>query len=318
MTQMRHRTEDVKRVIAFGRDGGIGHTRAMDIQAHVIGQLALDEDVIHQTLVARRVQDRVVADICPFGLGTLGPEVPDIQAHRPSGCLQLLVGPAFCRVVAQQARMGMSCIGVGNDDIRVDPLPSGQTNAHGTTVFDQDLVHLGLVAQQTVLFFDDAGHRFGNRRHTAHRVVNPELLFQMADKDIHRSHIERVATDEQRMEREGHSQPLVLEPLCRMGIDGTVGAHPHEGGQHFQQVGKFVHRPATKILEPEPVAVFAVFQELVIARQITGREPPHLGAHCIGVLPRRETGPVGPADLVKRVHRAQVHILVEFATTDSP
>ncbi len=107
----------------------------------------------------------------------------------------------------------MSGIRVGHHDIRRDRLSAGQLNAGGRTVLDQDLVNLGPLPHNTALIGNDAGHALGNRLDPTHGIMHPEFLFEMADKDIHGSHVERVAPDEQRMKRKRHAQPLVLEAL---------------------------------------------------------------------------------------------------------
>ena len=148
--------------------------------------------------------------------------------------------------------------------------------------------------------------------------MNAEFLLEVADEDIHRRHMERVAANEQRMERQRKAQTFVLHAAGGMGIDRLVGAQQGKGRQNLDQIGQAVHRSSAQIFKAEPIAPFAVVQELVIARQIPRREPRHLGPHCLGRLARGEAGPVLPTNLIKRIERPQIDIAVKIAPAGRP
>jgi aspartyl-tRNA(Asn)/glutamyl-tRNA(Gln) amidotransferase subunit A len=99
---------------------------------------------------------------------------------------------------------------------------------------------------------------FGDGLHAAHGVMHTEGFLEVADKDVHRRHVERIAPDEQRMEGQRKAQPFVLHPPRRMGIDRPVRPHHRESRQHLDQVPQLVHRPPSKVFEAEPITRLAV------------------------------------------------------------
>ncbi len=140
----------------------------------------------------------------------------------------------------------------------------------------------------------------------------------MRHEDVDRGDVERIAADEQGMERQRHAQPLVAHPHGGMGMHRPVGAKPREGRQHLHQFLQPIHRPPAEVFVPQPISPLAVHEEPVVSRQVARRQPLHLRAHRGGVLPGGEPRSVGKADLVERVERPQVHIRVEVAAAIGP
>ena len=259
-----------------------------------------------------------MAHVAPHRARAARAEVPDEQPHRPARAREPARRPPPPGALAQQPVVGVPCIGVRHHDARRHPLPVHQPHARGAAPLDGDLVHLGAEAHPAPLPLDHARHRLRQRRHAAHRVVDAEGGLQVADEDVHRGHAERVAADEERMEAQRHAQPRVAHPRGGVGMDRAVGSEPREGRQDAHRLAPLVHRAAAEILEPHAVARLRVAQEAVVAGQVRGRHPRHLGPHRGGVLVDRQARPVGPADLVERVQRAQVHVRVEVAPAGGP
>ena len=165
MAQMRHAGQRVEGVVPRRGDARIGHAGAMDIQRHVVGQLALHEDVIDQPLVARAVQDGVMADVGPHAARALGAEVPDEQPHRPARAFQPGRGPALAR--AHCAAGGHRCGPHRRSTPRCRTrrtVPSASLTPVVRPSPDQDFIHLGIQQDRAALLFDHAGHRLGDRR----------------------------------------------------------------------------------------------------------------------------------------------------------
>ena len=233
---MRNRREGIECIITLRGAARVSDCGPVDIEAHILGQLSIDEDVIHQTTVARTVQNGVMAHILPLITRALGAEIPDKQPHRPTRAVQFLVRPAFAGNIPHQTRIGMARIGIGHDDIRIKLLARCQPDTRGATIGAEDLIHLFPHTQQAALIGDHIGHRFGNRSNTAHGVMHAKFFFEMADQRIHGGHAKRVATDEKRVKAEGHAQAFILEALGGMCIDRTVGAQHGKSGQNLDQV----------------------------------------------------------------------------------
>ena len=259
-----------------------------------------------------------MSHILPHVARALGAEVPDIKPHRPTSGFQFLRCPALARLVSQQVVIGKPGIGIRHDDVGSQNISRRQLDATGAAVLDENLVNLGLHPERAALFADNLGHVFGNRSNAAHGVMHSEFLFEMRHENVHRRHIERIAADEQRMKRQCHAQPLIFYASGRMGIDRPVCPQHRKARQDANQITQLVHRPATQILESEPVPFFAVAQELVVSGDVPRRQSTHLFAHGLCVLARGEFRSVRPTDFVERIKRAQIDLFMEIPATDSP
>ena len=193
-----------------------------------------------------------------------------------------------------------------------EPHPGDRAIAH------DDLVDVLAEADGAALILDDPRHRRGDRADAAHGVVHAEGAFEVRDQDVDRGDVERVAADEERVERQRHAQPRVAHAARDVGVDRAVGAQAREGRQHPDEVGEPVHRPAAEVLEAEAVAHGAFGEEPVVAGEIAGREAGDLGAHGVGVGAGAEGRAVGEADLVEGVERAEVDVVVEAAAAGGP
>ena len=245
MAQMRDRREGVERVVPLGRGGGVGDGRAVDVEAHVLGQDAAAEDVAQQPLVAGAGQDGVMPRIGPHPARSLGPEIPDEQAHRQLGAVEL--APAVHRLrrpLGQETGVGMGRIGIGHDDIGPDlarrpprrtpaARPASSVRIRSTSTFWRTSPPIRSIAP---------GHGGGHRAHAAHRVVHALLGLQMADQGVDRRHPRRIPADEEGMEGQRHAQPVVLHPRLGQRQDGPVRAQPGEAGQRLHRRPQAVHR----------------------------------------------------------------------------
>ena len=318
VAEMRHRRQDVEGVVALRRDRRVGDRGAVDVEAHVLGQLSAGEHVRQQALVARRVDDGVMAHVGPHPRRPARAEVPDEQPHRPAAAIQLGVRPPLAGPAAQQAGIGVAGICIAHHQGRRQDGAIRQPHARRGAVRQQDLVRLAPQPHRAALRLDHADHRVGDRLHAAHGVVHAELLLQMPHEGVDRRHVPGIATDEERVERQRHAQPRVLHPRLGQSQDRPVRPQPRKCRQHLQRVPQAMHRLGDHALEPDDIAGVGVTQELPVSGDIAGRQPRHLGQHRIGVLPRGESRPVRPAHLVEGIERAQVHLGVEVPPAGGP
>jgi hypothetical protein len=138
--------------------------------------------------------------------------------------------------------------------------------------------------------------------------MDAEFLLQVADEDIHRRHMRRIAPDEERMETQRHAQARVAHTRLGVAIDGPIGAQADETGDLPDQVHQLVHRTTAQTLEPELVTFFAVLEEPAVAGLILREQAAHLFDHRVFVLPHAEVGAVAPADFVVGIDRAQIDV----------
>lgn len=212
----------------------------------------------------------------------------------------------------------MARIGVGDHNLGRHLAAIGQADTARPALGHQHLVGLGPQHNASALICNHPRHRIRDGLHAAHGIMHAERLFEMVHQDIHRGHVERIAADEQRMERQRKAQTLILHPPCRMGIDRPVRPVQNELRQGLCQIEEAVHRAPPHILVAEVIARLAVLQEPVIPGQIARRNARHFRPHRVSVLAGGEMRPVRPEDAIEGQHRAQVDIRVEIAPAVGP
>jgi hypothetical protein len=148
--------------------------------------------------------------------------------------------------------------------------------------------------------------------------MHAECGFEVADKRVHRGDAERIAADEQRVERQRKAQCGVGDPARGMGMDRAVRAIPGKFRKHLDEVPKPMHRPAAQILEPENIACPGILEEPVEALKVRRGQPRRFGPHRFDARAHREMATVGETYLVEGVDRAQVDVPVEIAPGGGP
>mmetsp|Transcript_53793 Transcript_53793/g.126972 ORF Transcript_53793/g.126972 Transcript_53793/m.126972 type:complete len:228 (-) Transcript_53793:961-1644(-) len=112
--QVRHGGQHIEGVAAGRGQARVGGRGAVQVEAEVVGQVLLREDVVQQALVARAQRDGVVGHV-----GVLAPraEVPDEQAHRVARLGDAPVRPVAPVASRQQALVGEGRIRVAHHHI---------------------------------------------------------------------------------------------------------------------------------------------------------------------------------------------------------
>ena len=313
--EMRHRRQHVEAVAPLRRQRRVRHAGAVQVEAEILRQVLLREDVLQQRLVARAEHHGVVVDrIVPLA----GAEVPDKQAHRIARLLDLPVGPALARVVTQQLGIGPADIGVGDDDIGADGLARGQGHAGGAAFRDLDPRHLRLVAHAAAQALDQPDQPLHQRAHAAHGVVDAVRTLQMRDQAVIRRGGQRIAADQQRMEAECDPQLRMAEIVGDLGIDRAVALQADQVGHRGQQRAELVEGLVDQLGEGDVVDLLAVADEAVEATGILRRDARDLRPHGVEVRVAGQRLTVVEADLVEGVDRPQVHVIGQAPPGDLP
>ena len=114
---------------------------------------------------------------------------------------------------------------------------------------------------------------------------------------------------------------------CATGHRGPGARHGHgsndrpgagEGRKHLDELPKLMHRAPTEPLEPDMVPAFAVLLKTLETGQIPRRKPRDFLSHLVGALVRGVPTAVRPSDLVERIKRQQIHVIVEALTAGLP
>ena len=207
--QVRHGRQHVERVAARRRERGVAGRRAVQVQAEILGQHVLVEDVVEQSLVARAHDHVVVQDVVEAAVRA---EVPDDESHRMTRARRSC-GPssggvgdraaAGCRSrpVRRSRRRGRPRFPRRRTSTTPAARPS-RTTMRSTSALQRTLPPVPSISP-TMPVHQRAG--------AAHRVVHAEFALEMRDQAVVGGGRERIAADQQRMKAEDHPQVLVLE-----------------------------------------------------------------------------------------------------------
>ena len=157
-------------------------------------------------------------------VAAVGAEVDDDQRHRVAHPRQPAVGVLAAHRGRQQALVGAGDVGVADDDHRPAARarrPAGRPSRAGLD--GQDLARPRRPSssappssskRRTSAVDDRAG--------AAHREPDAPLPLQVVDQRVDAGRLERVAADQQRVEREDLAQPLVLHEARDEAVDRAV------------------------------------------------------------------------------------------------
>ena len=111
--EIRHGREDIEAFAAGRRERGIGARRRVEIEREIVGEDFLLEDVLEQFLVALGEDDGVVRQL---GVGAVGAEIDEEEAHRVAHPFEPRIGPFFARRGRHGFLVEIGHVGVGDDD----------------------------------------------------------------------------------------------------------------------------------------------------------------------------------------------------------
>ena len=144
------------------------------------------------------------------------------------------------------------------------------------------------------------------------------MLFQEGDQAVHRGRGERVAADQQRVEREHHAQLGVAEMLGDQAVHAAIALQLDHIRSDLQHVGEVVERHVAKLFKADPEDVFRRFHEAIIGRHIFGADLRDLPQHVFLVVGIIEVRAVVEADAIERVHRLQDDIVRQLLAAELP
>ena len=120
------------------------------------------------------------------------------------------------------------------------------------------------------------------------------------------------------MEAEHDAQPLILDEPADQRIDTAIAAQPYQVGRNPDHIANGPERGIAQFLEPDAARRLAQPHEALIAGDIAGRQPRHLGPHRVGIAGAVEAGPIGEPDPIERRHRLQRHVIRHGPTAQPP
>ena len=152
----------------------------------------------------------------------LGAKVDHKERHAVLLALDAAVVVEAARLLGDHVQVGPRHIGIGDDGVGLVYGAIGHAHACRLAPLHQDLVHFGVgvngdaqFGEQPLVGVDDgAGAAVG--------IVNAPLTLEVVDQHIKRRGIERIAADEQRVERETAAQKFIFDEFGHVAVDAAI------------------------------------------------------------------------------------------------
>ena len=313
--EVGHGCQHVEAVASFGRHRRVARRRSVEVEAEVVRELLVLEDVLDQPLVARPQADRVMRHVV---VAAVGAEVPDEEAVRVGKPVDACVGPLAARALGQEVAVGPGDVGVGDDDVGVDHLAALKAHALGGAAVDQDLRDRALQAERAALTPDQAREAVHELAGAAHDIVDAAFTLEIGDERVDARRAERVTADEERVEAQDEAEPLVLHVAGDVRVDRAVAAQPHHAGRTLRHVPDAVEGLVAQLLEADAVDRLAGVQEPLVAGDVVRAQRADLRAHALVIAGAVEGEAVVKTDPVEWIHRDQRDVVGHLATTERP
>ena len=146
----------------------------------------------------------------------------------------LALDPAIAVFVAillrDQVQMGPRYVGIGDHRIRLVHRAVGQPHARGALAIHQDLLDLRVELHLDAQLVEQPA-KSGDDRHRCRpwRSGCP-LTLQVVNQHVERRRVQRVATDEQRVEGESSGAEFVVDVLAHVAVDAAIGCSRTRSG----------------------------------------------------------------------------------------
>ena len=219
--QIGHRAQHVEALAARRREARIGGGGPVQVERKVFAQHLLVEDFVEQFAVALAQPDGVVGHV---RIGLAGTEVKDEQAHRITGLLGL----------RNHRCVQVGGVGVADHQVCRDRAPIDQFDRGGRPGFDANAAHGAAKPNFDAAALQQRAQRAGDGPGAAHREKHTVRALQIMNQPVNAGGVERVAADQQRLDRESLAQLVVLQEFFDQTPNGAVAAQADQAGDHPQ------------------------------------------------------------------------------------
>jgi hypothetical protein len=179
---------------------------------------------------------------------------------------------------------------------------------------DDDLLRLRRQLERAA----ERGEQLDQRAHdgagAAAREPHAPFALEVGNERVDRRGGERIAADQQRMERQHHAQRLVADVLAHELPHRQVRAQPDHRRHDLEHVARARERDVAELLESDGEDLLRLAHEPSVAVDVAGGEARHFGVHALGIAGVVEHAAVGKTDAVERVDRHQLEVLLHLAS----
>ena len=199
-------------------------------------------------------------------------------------------------------------VGVRSDEVGLDGLSVREGDATRDTALHFDLGDRALVADVAAELFELLHHRTHERAGAAAREVHAPRLFDEVNHRVDGRHRERVAADQERLEREHCAHLVALEVVLHEREERTQRIEPHQIGQHAQHRRGRIEVRVAELEEASLEDGARCIVEAFVALEILRRDHADLRARSLGVAVVVEVAAVRKIDPIEGLDRNEIDV----------
>ena len=218
----------------------------------------------------------------------------------------------------QEVSIGVHDVGVGGHDLGVEARAVFEDHAGGSAARRRDRVHRRRQADRAAEALQQPHQAADERTGAALREPNAPAPLQRVDQGVDGRGLERIAADQQRMERESLAEMLVLDEARHERIDVAVAFELHQRRRYLDHRAEIEERHG-----PEPDIALLQHglregQEPPVTRDVARRHGRDLTVELRLVVGVVEGEAIFPAEAIKGVDLHQRDIVGHAPTRRGP
>jgi len=208
-------------------------------------------------------------------------------------------------------------VGIGDDNVRTKGFARAKADSRRRPVFDEKFVYGRVEAKLSTQIFQQFDHGLDQGSGSTHSEVNSPFALQIVDHGVDGGGLERIATDEKRMEGEDFTKALRFDVARGHLPHRSVGAKADEVGGNAKHVGEGGEGLIGKFDEGLLEDGVGFSDKTAVALKVVGKVLANLGLHFGLVSGVFEGLAVVPSDSVERFAGNDFDVIGSFFARES-
>jgi hypothetical protein len=211
----------------------------------------------------------------------------------------------------------ISDVRIGDDHISAKGFARAEADSRRRPVFHEKFVHGSVEANLSTQIFQEFDESLNKGARASHGKVNSPFALQIVDHGVDGGGLERIATDEKRMEGEDFTKALRLDVARGHLPNGSVGAKSDEVGSDSKHIGEGGEGLIGKFDESFLEDGVGFSDKTAVALEVVGKVLANLGLHFRLVAGVLEGLAVVPSDPIERFAGNDFDVIGSFFPRES-
>jgi hypothetical protein len=286
----------------------------MEIEREVLREDTIFENVIEQAFVAGAEPDSVVGKI---GVSAVSSKVDEEKGHAVAHGVQFSIGPFMSCGCGDFFLIEICDVRIGYNYVRPKGFARAEPDSCRRPVFDEKFVHGRVEAKLSTQILQEFDESLDKGARASHGKVNPPFALQIVDHGVDGGGLERIATDEKRMEGEDFTKALRLD-MARSHLPyRAIRTESDKVGSDSEHIGERGEGLIGKFDEGFLEDGVGFSDKTAVALEVVGKVLANLGLHFRLVAGVLEGLAVVPSDPVKGFAGDDFDVIGSFFARES-